>query len=432
MTPYPRFERPPDGDNGGGTAIFEHLESNVRSYCRSFPSVFARAKGAILYDEAGRGYIDFFAGAGALNYGHNPDFIKPLLIDYLSQDYVVHALDMFTVAKRDFLETFESAILEPRKLDYKVQFCGPTGANAVEAAVKLARMVTGRPQMAAFTGGWHGMSGVCLSLTGNRAHRSGAGMPLNNTSFLPFPEGPYTIPDTLGYIRNLLTDSNSGFDMPAAFILETIQAEGGIYPASPEFLRGLRQICDDFGILMIADDIQVGCGRTSDFFSFEAAGIVPDIVCLSKSIGGYGLPMALVLMKRSLDQWSPGMHTGTFRGNQLAFVAGAAALKLWKSPEFGADLKRRAQFLEGALKDIAASKPGVTLRGRGFIWGLDFTGAGGPDVAARATKYAYEHGLIAERCGRDDVVIKILPPITIEDQPLLDGCAILAEGVKQA
>jgi diaminobutyrate-2-oxoglutarate transaminase len=407
--------------------VFERRESNVRTYSRTFPAVFERAKGSLLFDETGRSYIDFFAGAGALNYGHNPDFIKQLLVDYLLQDRVIHGLDLFTTAKRAFLERFEQVVLDPRGLDYKVQFCGPTGANAVEAALKLARLVTSRTNVAAFSGGWHGMSSAALSVTSNRANRASAGTPLANTVILPFCDGPRPLADSLGYIESLFDDPNSGLDLPAAFIIETIQAEGGIYPASPEWLRGLRELCDRWGVLLIVDDIQVGCGRAGSFFSFEQAGIVPDIVCLSKSISGYGLPMSLVLIKRELDQWKPGQHTGTFRGNQMAFVAATAALDLWNDAAFVEGLARRSRSLEEALRKVAAQRPGITLRGKGFIWGLDFTNAGGPQAAANAARRAFEDGLIIERCGRDDVVLKVLPPITTEIDVLIKGCTILAK-----
>jgi len=411
------------------TATFERLESNVRTYCRSFPVVFRRAKGALLFDEDGHEYIDFLAGAGAVNYGHNPDFIRPLLVQYLLDDGIVHGLDLHTGPKRDFLETFERVILQPRGLDYKVQFCGPTGANAVEAALKLARLVTGRVPVASFSGGWHGMSAMALSVTGNKAHRAAAGVALGNAASLPYPEGPYTIPDTLFYIEHLLADPNSGFDLPAAILLETVQAEGGIYAASPEWLRGIRALCDRWNILLVVDDIQAGCGRTGRFFSFEQAGIVPDIVCLSKSIGGYGLPMSLVLMKPEHDKWQPGEHTGTFRGNQLAFVAGEAALRLWAQPEFTDGLAARARRLEMLLRDIAAGRPGLELRGRGFLWGIDYSNAGGPEAARAAAARAFDGGLIVERCGRDDVVLKIMPPIVIEDEVMARGCAILRRAV---
>ena len=412
--------------------LFERLESNVRTYCRDFPAVFDRAKGTLLYDTAGNEYVDFFAGAGALNYGHNPDFIKQRLVDHLLSDRLVQGLDLDTVALHDLLETFEEVVLQPRGLDYKVQLCGPSGASAIEAAIKLARRVTGRAGVAAFTGGWHGMSTGCLAVTGNRAHRAAAGVELPHATFLPFEDGPFRMPDTLGYIGHLLEDSSSGVEIPAAIIVESVQAEGGVYVASPGWLQGLRSLCDRFGVLLILDDVQTGCGRTGDFFSFEAAGIVPDIVCLSKSFSGYGLPMAIVLMKRELDLWQPGEHTGTFRGNQLAFVGATAALELWRSDGFVGELGRRSDDLHSRLCAIVDRYPRLALRGRGFIWAIDFADAGGPDTAAKVSRDAFDQGLLIERCGREGVALKVLPPITIDDAALARGCAILAEACSGA
>jgi diaminobutyrate-2-oxoglutarate transaminase len=418
---------------GQRTAVFDQVESAVRSYCRSFPTVFARAKGAHLFDEAGRSYIDFFAGAGALNYGHNPDFIRTRLIEHLSRDAVTHALDMFTTTKRDFLEQFRSVVLEPRGLDYKVQFCGPTGANSVEAALKLARLATKRVPVAAFSGGWHGMTAGCLSVTGNRDNRAGAGAPLPYTVTLPYPEGPYKLADALGYVNNLFTDPNSGLDTPAAVILETIQAEGGIYVAPVEWLRGIRELCDRHGVLMIVDEVQVGCGRAGSFFSFERADIVPDLVCLSKSIGGYGLPMSLLLIKPEFDVWQPGQHSGTFRGNQLAFCAAKEALTLWRTPRFAAQIAERAAVVREALdREVGPLHPGIEVRGTGLIWGLDLAAAGGAAVSKRVAQRCFEAGLIIERCGRDDTVLKIMPPLVIELDTLRQGLQILAQATREA
>jgi diaminobutyrate-2-oxoglutarate transaminase len=421
----PRGERKSGGTD---TTLFERRESNVRTYCRTFPAVFSRAKGARLFDEAGTEYIDFFAGAGALNYGHNPTDIRERLISYLRSDSVSHALDMYTVAKHAFLDGFVTSILEPRGFDFKVQFCGPTGANAVEAAIKLARLATGRHTLAAFTGGWHGMTTGCLQVTANRESRASAGGPLGQTTFLPFPAGPKALPDTLGYIESLFSDPSSGMELPAAIILETVQAEGGIYVAPSEWLRGVRAICDRYGVLLVVDDIQVGCGRTGTFFSFERAGIQPDLVCLSKSIGGYGLPMSLLLMRRELDVWKPGQHTGTFRGNQLSFVAAAAALEHWKDDSLSSAVTRRGEIVRSTLARLASADARIAVRGIGLIHGVDLSGIG--PVAARAvSRRCFAGGLIVECCGRGDTVLKILPPLVIDDDLLVAGLNILCKCV---
>jgi diaminobutyrate-2-oxoglutarate transaminase len=371
-------------------------------------------------------YIDFLAGAGALNYGHNPPFIRELLVDYLLQDGIVQGLDLHTVAKRRFLETLEKIIFEPRGMDYKVQFCGPTGANSIEAALKLARLATGRLNMVSFTGGWHGMTTGCLAITGNQEHRAAAGVPLTHVVRCPYPVGPLAVSNGLEILESFLGDSSSGVEVPAAVILETVQAEGGVYVAPIEWLQRLQQFCHRHEILLIVDDVQAGCGRTGTFFSFERAGITPDIICLSKSIGGYGLPMSLVLMRRYLDCWKPGLHTGTFRGHQLAYVAATAALELWKNNTLSHEIKERERIADYLLHHrIAGLDSGIEIRGIGMIWGIDLSKVGGSDLARRVSARCFRNGLIVERCGRDDDTLKILPPLTIEKDVFSTGLEIL-------
>lgn len=412
--------------------IFEERESNVRSYCRSFPAVFERAKGALLYSESGEAYLDFLAGAGALNYGHNNEEIKGKLVEFLMSDGVTHALDLHTTAKKRFLEKFSESILKPRGLDYKVQFCGPTGANAVEAALKLARKVKQRPGIFSFMGAYHGVSLGSLSATGGRSHRAASGVPLNNVTFMPYPNGFMNGFDTIGYLAAVLEDGHSGIEKPAAVILETIQAEGGVVVAPVEWLQRLRQLCDEHDILLICDDIQVGCGRAGGFFSFERAGIVPDMVTLSKSISGNGSPMSLLLFKPELDVWEPAEHTGTFRGYQLAFVGATAALEFRERHNLEESVKAKAAFIEDYLRrEIAPLAEGIKIRGLGMIWGIDLAEAGGAELARRVSRRCFDLKLIAERVGRDDTVIKLLPPLTIEMEQLERGCAIIKRALEE-
>lgn len=272
-------------------------ESEVRYYCRCFPVVFSKAKMAKIYDTDGKEYIDFLAGAGAINYGHNNEFIINPIMDYIKSGGILNALDMYTEAKINFVNKFTEKILMPRGLDYKLMFCGPTGTNAVEAALKLARKVKKRQNIFSFMGGFHGMSLGSLAVTSNKFPRNAAGVPLDNVTFMPFPYKFNKSFDTIDYIYNVLNDNHSGISKPAAIILETVQAEGGVIVADCEWLRRLRKLCDDQDILLICDEIQVGCGRTGTFFSFERAGIVPDLVTVAKSISGTGLPMSLLLIK---------------------------------------------------------------------------------------------------------------------------------------
>ncbi|HKS46963.1 MAG TPA: diaminobutyrate--2-oxoglutarate transaminase [Amycolatopsis sp.] len=411
-------------------SIFEKLESEVRSYSRGWPVVFDRAVGSRLYAEDGTPYLDFFAGAGALNYGHNNPRLKQALLDYFARDGVTHALDMFTVAKRDLLETLAEKILRPRELDYKVIFPGPGGANAVEAALKLARKVTGKESVINFTNAFHGMTLGALSVTGNSMKRSGAGIPLVHATPMPYDQyfdGVY--PDFL-YFERLLDDAGSGLNEPAAVIVETVQGEGGINAAGVEWLRGLAELCKRHGILLIVDDVQMGCGRTGPFFSFEDAGIVPDIVCLSKSIGGYGLPLALTLIKPELDVWEPGEHNGTFRGINPAFVTAAEALRAyWSDDALEKSTRAKGERVGNALKGIVESYPdaGLAAKGRGLARGVEFAAG---ELAGRVCAAAFERGLLLETSGPGGEVAKLLPPLTLTDAELDEGLEIIDESVK--
>jgi len=410
--------------------IFSDIESEVRGYVRSFPVIFDRAIGSIMIDEDGTEYVDFFSGAGALSYGHNNPAMKKRLLSYIENDSISHSLDMATVAKKGFLEAFQNIILEPRGLDYKLQFTGPTGTNAVEAALKIARLSTGRSTVVAFTRAFHGVSGGSLAATANQHFRQAAGYTLDDVVFVPF-EGYFPGLDSLAYLEQLLSDQSSGLELPAAVIVETIQAEGGINVASPEWLRGLSELCARHGILLIADDIQVGTGRTGEFFSFEAAGIVPDIVTLSKSLSGYGLPMSLVLMKRELDIWKPGAHSGTFRGNNMAFVCATVAIETyWKDNTLTTDVHRKEAIVKERLGALAEQYPQAEfdVRGRGFIFGLASTAM--PNLARAIAAEAFTRGLVVETSGPSDEVLKLLPALIISDEILIRGLDIIAASVE--
>jgi diaminobutyrate-2-oxoglutarate transaminase len=409
--------------------IFETCESNVRLYCRTFPAVFSRAKGSEVFDTSGKRYIDFFCGAGALNYGHNNDHLKQRVVDYLSSDGIIHALDSSTVAKREFLEQFQQTILRPRQLDYKVQFCGPTGTNSGEAALKLARKVTGRTGVFAFTGAFHGMSLASLSVSASRRTRASAGVPLGNTTFIPYADGPKGPFDSIAYMERLLDDPCSGVDVPAAVIVETVQMEGGVYVAPPEWLLALRQLTQKHGIVLICDDIQIGCGRAGHFFSFERAGITPDLVMLSKSISGYGFPMALLLIRPELDRWRPGEHTGTFRGNQLSFVGATAGLDFWKDSAFERGIREKGELL-GQLVRGPLGPAAEKIRGIGMVHAIDLAQDGGSERARQVQVRCFERGLIIELCGREDTALKAMPPLTATTAELEEGCAILHDALQ--
>ncbi len=413
-------------------SIFDEWESEVRGYVRSFPVVFDTAHGSFLVDQDGTEYIDFFSGASALNYGHNNPNFKPALIDYLEKGGIIHGLDMATTAKAEFIGAFTELVLKPRGLRYKLQFTGPTGANATEAAMKLARLATGRTNVVAFTHGYHGLSLGSLAATAAQHYRHAGSVPLTNVTFAPY-DGYYGAGiDTLALLAKQLDDPSSGLDLPAAFIVECIQGEGGVNAASGEWLRGLADLARRYSIPLIVDDIQAGVGRSGDFFSFEDSGITPDLVVLSKSLSGYGLPMSLVLINPDLDVWSPGAHTGTFRGNNLAFVGATAALKTyWADGAFPAEIKRKGELVRSRLAAIAEQHPGeLDVRGRGMFFGL--ASLGDPSFGAKVSQEAFHHGVIIETAGARDEVVKFLPALTIDDETLLRGLDIVEAAVAAA
>ena len=411
--------------------IFEQIESEVQSYARSFPRIFNRAKGEFLYDEDGNEYLDFLAGAGTLNYGHNNPLFKEKLLEYINSDGITHGLDLHTRAKGSFLEAFREKILKPRDMDYVMQFTGPTGTNAVEAALKLARNITGRENIISFTNGFHGVSLGALATTGNSHHRGAAGVSLNGSSRMPYDGYLGEGIDTTAYLDKVLSDSSSGIDLPAAAIVETVQGEGGINAASFEWLRKLEQVCRKHGVLLIIDDIQAGCGRTGHYFSFEEAGLKPDIITLSKSLGGYGLPFAVVLFKPELDQWKPGEHNGTFRGNNFAFVTAQAAIDhYWSDDTFSREILRKGRYVTKRLEAIVAryGEGNFTTRGRGMFQGINCVNG---EIASSITSKAFEKGLIIETSGAEDHVVKFLCPLVISDTNLKRGIDIVEEAIRE-
>ncbi|MBE1491525.1 diaminobutyrate--2-oxoglutarate transaminase [Plantactinospora soyae] len=408
--------------------IFERRESAVRSYCRRFDCVLDTAEGSVVRDVSGREYLDFIAGAGSLNYGHNDPDMRAALIAHLEHGGISHSLDLCTTAKSAFLTAFESLLLLPRGIDYRVQFTAPTGANAIEAALKLARKVTGRSNVIAFTNGFHGMSQGALAATGNRHHRIGPQNPLHGVTRMPYDGYQGDGVDTADLLARMLRDPSSGLDAPAAILLETVQGEGGLNVASPDWLVRVAELARNNGALLVVDDVQAGCGRTGTFFSFEPFGILPDLVVLSKSISGYGLPMALLLIRPEHDVWSPGEHNGTFRGNVHAFVTATVALtKFWAAPGFAADVTRRGELLARRLAAVADVVPGGIVKGRGMMRGVD---VGSGALAARITRRCFAEGLMLETSGPYDEVVKVLAPLTTPDDVLDDGLDILLDATR--
>ena len=410
-------------------AIFTRRESEARSYCRSFDTVFASAKGSEMTDTDGKTYIDFLAGCSSLNYGHNDPDMKAALVEHISADGIAHGLDLHTGAKAAFLEAFETHILKPRGMDHKVMMTGPTGTNAVEAALKLARKVTGRTNVIAFTNGFHGMTYGALAATGNSSKRGGGALPLSNVTHMPF-EGSLGDVDTLAVIEQMLDNPSSGIDAPAAFLVEPVQGEGGLNAASAEWLQGIERLARKHGALLILDDIQAGIGRTGTFFSFEEMGVTPDLVPMAKSLSGFGLPFAALLIRPQHDIWKPAEHNGTFRGNTHAFVTARVAIeKFWTDDSFQREIADKSAILTTALADIAAMIPGATLKGRGMMQGVD---VGSGELAGDICARAFDKGLIIETSGAHDEVVKVLAPLTTPDATFRKGLNIMIEAAREA
>lgn len=403
--------------------IFTRRESAARSYCRGMPAIFAKGRGSELIDADGNSWIDFLAGCSSLNYGHNDPDMKAALVEHITDDGIAHGLDLHTSTKAAFIEAFDKHILAPREMDHRIMFTGPTGANAVEAAMKIARKVTGRTNIIAFTNGFHGVTMGALAATGNGYHRGGAAMDLHGVTRMPFDGFFGEGVDTAAQLEKMLSDASGGIDAPAAIMLETVQGEGGLNAARTEWVQHIAAIAKKHGALLIIDDIQAGCGRTGTFFSFEEMGVTPDIVTMAKSLSGFGLPFAAVLVRPEHDVFGPAEHNGTFRGNTHAFVTARVAIeKFWADDAFQKELAEKQQLIHDRLADLAAMVPGATLKGRGLMQGVD---VGSGELAGAICARAYEMGLVIETSGSEDQVVKVLAPLTTPVETFSKGFDIL-------
>ncbi|EJL6734606.1 pyridoxal phosphate-dependent class III aminotransferase [Vibrio alginolyticus] len=410
----------------------EH-ESEVRSYPRRLPIAIKQAFGCLVEDTRGQIFLDCLAGAGTLALGYNHPEINQALKEQLDSGLPYQTLDIATSAKTTFIQSVKSFLPQELSENSVIQFCGPSGADAVEAAIKLAKQTTGRNTMFAFRGAYHGMTNGTMGMMGNlgtKARRTGL---MSDVHFMPFPynlrcpfglSGDEGAKASIRYIDRLLNDDESGIMKPAAIIVEPVQGEGGVVPAPAFWLRELRRICDQHGILLIFDEIQCGVGKTGYNFAFEESGIVPDILCLSKAIGG-GLPMSLLVINKQHDTWKPGEHTGTFRGNQLAMVSGAKALEIIQRDNLVEHANIAGQYLRYGLENIQKRVNCIAeVRGKGLMLGVEIKTPNGelnkfgePQADSELTlsiqRAALERGLIVEKGGREGAVIRFLPPLII-------------------
>ncbi|MDT8905851.1 MULTISPECIES: diaminobutyrate--2-oxoglutarate transaminase family protein [Pseudomonas] len=413
-------------------SYLENVESNARTYAQTFQRLFVSGKGMRIRDASGQEYLDCLSNAGTLALGHNPPEVRDAVMAFLGSDHLQQALDLATPAKHAFVQELFSMLPAKMREASKILFCGPSGSDAVEAAIKLARHYTRRSPLMAFHGGYHGMTAGALSAMGKLSPKSGDGLIAQGTHFLPFPyrfrcpfgtAGEHTDQLSIDYIRTVLSDPEGGVAKPAAVIVEVVQGEGGCIPASAQWLRALREITLEQDILLIVDEVQTGLGRTGTTFAIEHAGIVPDILVLSKAIGG-GYPLAVVVYAEHLDTWGPGMHAGTFRGNQVAMVAGVATMQQIRRDNLVANAARMGELLQSGLRDIARRFACMgDIRGRGLMIGVEITRpaanqrAGQADGAlAHAIKLnCFDNGLMMETGGRHGAVLRFLPPLTITE-----------------
>ncbi|WHT17492.1 diaminobutyrate--2-oxoglutarate transaminase family protein [Crossiella sp. CA-258035] len=424
-------------------------ESAARTYARSFPVVPVHADGLRVTGADGREYLDCLAGAGTLALGHNHPVVLAAIRRVLDSGAPLHALDISTPEKDDFTTALLDTLPPELAADCRIHFCGPAGTDAVEAALKLARTATGRQNVLAFTGAYHGMTAGALATSGNLAVREPLADNGFNVTRLPYPYD-YRCPFGLGgpqahqigarLVESLLTDSHSGVLPPAAMILEAVQGEGGVIPSPDRWLRDMRRITEEHGIPLIVDEVQTGVGRTGEFWAVQHSGITPDVMVLSKAIGG-SLPLAVIVYKSALDSWLPGAHTGTFRGNQLAMAAGAATLRFVAEQDLSARAADLGDRMLAELRVLQGNSSCIgEVRGRGLMLGLeivnpdatpDALGArpAAPELAAAIRTECLHRGLLLELGGRGDSVVRLLPPLTITDQEATSVLNRLGEAV---
>ena len=429
----------------------ELTESNARSYPRKFPFAIAKAKGSWVTDVEGNKYLDFLCGAGTLALGHNDSEINQTMVDLLTGDAPLHTLDLTTPVKDKFVHTLLSLLPGELKDNAKVQFCSPSGTDAVDAALKLCKTATGRSSVIAFQGGYHGMGHGALALTGNLTAKNKVHGLMPDVHFFPYPYS-YRCPFGLGgeagvkaactYFELVLKDPESGITKPAAVIIEPIQGEGGVIPAPVEFLQTIRRVTQELDIPMIVDEIQCGVGRSGKFFAFEYADIVPDVILTSKAIGG-SQPLSVVIYNKKLDKWEQGAHAGTFRGNQLAMAAGTVVMNRVSKPEFLEEVREKGKIIEERLLALKAKTKIIgDVRAKGLMIGTEFVNPKGqPDgigslptsgeIAAKVQKICFENGFVAEKGGRGGSVMRCLCALNITKDEINTAMDIFEKVVLQ-
>ncbi|MFE0643528.1 diaminobutyrate--2-oxoglutarate transaminase family protein [Streptomyces sp. NPDC058877] len=422
--------RPADrrGEHEGILRRQSQRESAARTYARSLPIVPVRARGVTIEGADGRRYLDCLSGAGTLALGHNHPVVLEAIRKVLDSGAPLHVLDLATPLKDAFTSELFATLPGELADDARIQFCGPAGTDAVEAALTLVRTATGRNGLLAFTGAYHGMTAGALEASG--------GATTGRVTRLPYPQ-QYRCPFGVGgergaqlaarWTESLLDDPKSGVTTPAGMIVEAVQGEGGVIPAPDAWMRSMRRITADRSVPLVVDEVQTGVGRTGAFWAVEHSGIAPDVMVLSKAIGG-SLPLAVIVYRSALDVWEPGTHAGTFRGNQLAMAAGTATLRYVRENKLAERAGTLGARILNQLRDLANNHSCIgDVRGRGLMIGIELVDpeAEGPDdlvpppapaLALAVQQECLARGLIVELGGRHSAVVRLLPPLTLTDE----------------
>lgn len=413
-------------------------ESNARSYPRRLPMAIKEAKGVYVKDTNGNVYIDCLAGAGSLALGHNHPVVQEAIINTVKSDLPLLTLDITTPVKEEFVDEIFSCLPHEFSKDARIQFCSPSGSDAIEAATKLVKHATGRRTMMAFHGGYHGMTHGALSMMGNLGPKNNISGLMADVHFMPYSNYGNVDPQwNLNYIENVLTDPESGIVKPAGMLMEVVQGEGGVIPSDDEWLRQIRRVTKENDVPLMIDEVQTGMGRTGKIFAFEHSGIIPDVLVLSKAIGG-SLPLAVVIYNKSLDKWGPGSHAGTFRGNQMAMAAGVATIKYIKNNNLVEHVNNMGNKLRTHLEQVMSSSNFISeVRGRGLMLGVQIVNKennGKPygELARIIQRECFERGLVIEVGGRDSGVVRFLPPLIINENQIDTIGQIFADAVKAA
>ncbi len=419
------------------------IEGSVVSYPRNMPIAIKRAKGAVIEDVDGNYFLDFFAGCGVLNVGHNNEEVLEFVRK--QQNELIHALDFPTENKMTLIQNILNHLPENLRNKFKVSFGGPTGSDAVEAAIKLAKIKTKRDGIIAFSGGYHGMSSGALAVTSDTGFRNRLTSLIPNVHFVPFSYC-YRCPfneksesctmNCVDYFKNILENSHSGISKPAAIIIEPIQGEGGNIVPKKGYLKELVRIAQENDVLVIFDEIQSGFFRTGEFLACMSSQIFPDIITFSKGFGGVGFPISGLIYKKEVEAWGPAAHIGTFRGNQVSIAAANGAFEFVRKYKVNEHAKEIGAYLKQELQRLFLNSPFIgEVRGEGLMIGIEFvkdteSREPFPELVKEFRALCFQNGLLFEVGGHYNNVVRLVPPLTITENIVNEAINIMKMSIE--